>query len=173
MRPSGPKKSRLITRLSEIGFRRVFDSINQYGIKKGVDEMGIDAFIEHCARLSAGTGAITGIGGPFTFLIGIPADLLNNLTQQFRVTLGVIYYRRGTYNIGFDEFMSIVAISLGVEASLLITRTVLEKIAERILLRLGARAGGRLIPIAGAIVGSATNYLFIKSIGKSVKRLSL
>lgn len=171
MQPARPGRFR--GRLSEIGFKRVFDSINQYGIKKGVDEMGIDAYIEHCARLAAGTGAITGLGGPITFIIGIPADMLNNLTQQFRVTLGVIYHRRGVYNIAFDEFMSIVAISIGVEAGLLMTRAVLENIAERVLLRMGARAGGRLIPLVGALVGSATNYFFIKSIGKSVKRLPL
>ena len=171
MQPVRP--GRLTGRLSEIGFKRVFDSINQHGIKKGVDKMGIDAYIEHCARLAAGTGAITGLGGPITFIVGIPADMLNNLTQQFRVTLGVIYHRRGVYNIAFDEFMSIVAISIGVEAGFLMTRAVLESIAERVLLRMGARAGGRLIPFVGALVGSATNYFFIKSIGKSVKRLPL
>ena len=167
------RPSRFTRRMSEVGFKRVFDSINQHGIKKGVDEMGIDAYIEHCARLAAGTGAIAGLGGPITFIVGLPVDMLNNLTQQFRVTLGVIYHRRGTYNIAFDEFMSIVAISIGVEASLLMTRAVLENVAERLLLRMGARAGGRLIPFVGALVGSATNYLFIKSIGKSVKRLPL
>ena len=51
-RPGRP--GRLTNRLAQIGFRRVYKSINQYGIKKGVDEMGIDAFIEHCARLAAG-----------------------------------------------------------------------------------------------------------------------
>lgn len=135
--------------------------------------MGIDAFIEHCARLAAGTGAITGLGGTFTMLIGIPFDMLNNLTQQFRITLGIIYSRRGTYQIGFDEFMSIVAVSLGVEAGMLVTRTVLENIAEKLLLRMGAKAGGRLIPLVGAIIGGTTNYLFIKGIGKSVKALPL
>jgi hypothetical protein len=168
-----PRPNRLIGRLSEVGFKRVFDSINQHGIKKGVDEMGIDAYIEHCARLAAGTGAITGFGGPITFIVGLPADMLNNLTQQFRVTLAVIYHRRGTYNIAFDEFISVVAISVGIEAGLLMTRSLLENLAERLLLRMGARAGGRLIPFVGALVGSATNYFFIKSIGKSVKRLPL
>jgi hypothetical protein len=164
---------RLTNRLAQIGFRRVYESINLYGIKKGVDEMGIDAFIEHCARLAAGTGAVTGLGGPVTFLIGIPADMINNLTQQFRVTLGVIYHRRGTYNIAFDEFMSIVAISVGVEAGLIMTRGVLEHIAERLFVRMGARAGGRLIPLVGAVVGGTTNYFFIKGVGRSVKRLPL
>ena len=167
------RSQRFIGRLTEVGFRRVFDSINQHGIKKGVDEMGIDAFIEHCARLAAGTGALTGLGGPITMIIGLPADMLNNLTQQFRVTLGVIYHRKGTYNISFTEFMSVVALSIGIEAGLLMTRNVLERIAQRLLIRMGARSGGRLIPLAGAIIGSATNYFFIRSIGRSVKNLPL
>lgn len=164
---------RFIGRLAHYGFRRVFDSINQHGIKKGVDEMGIDAFIEHCARLAAGTGAVTGLGGPITLLVGIPADMLNNLTQQFRVTLGVIYHRRGDYSVTFDEFMSIIAVSIGVEAGLIMTRAILENIAERLLIRMGVKLGGRLIPFVGAIVGASTNYLFIKSIGRSVKKLPL
>jgi hypothetical protein len=159
--------------MAHYGFKRVFESINQHGIKKGVDEMGIDAFIEHCARLAAGTGAVTGLGGPLTLLISMPADMLNNLTQQFRVTLGVIYDRRGSYAVGFDEFMSIVAVSIGVEAGMIMTRAILENIAERLLIRMGAKAGGRLIPFVGAIVGASTNYLFIRSIGRAVKKLSL
>ena len=157
--------------LSRYGFRRVFDSINRHGIKKGVDEMGLDGFIEHCARLAAGTGAISGMGGAVTMIVGIPADLLNNVTQQFRVTLAVIYYQRGKYTIGFEEFMSIVAVSLGVEAGAVMTRAVLTRIAEKLLIRMGAKAAGRMIPFAGAVIGGLTNYLFIKGIGKTVKQL--
>jgi hypothetical protein len=157
--------------LSQYGFRRVFDSINRHGIKKGVDEMGLDGFIEHCARLAAGTGAISGMGGAVTMIVGIPADLLNNVTQQFRVTLAVIYYQRGHYKISFEEFMSVVAVSIGVEAGAVITRAVLVRIAEKLLIRMGERSAGRIIPFAGALVGGLTNYLFIKGIGKTVKKL--
>lgn len=135
--------------------------------------MGLDHFIQHCARLSAGTGAITGMGGTASLLVGLPFDVLNNITQQFRVTLAVIYDRRRSYEVGFEEFMSIVAVSLGVEAGLVMTRSLLEKVAERLLIRMGAKAGGRLIPVAGAFIGATTNYLFIKSIGASVKALPL
>lgn len=135
--------------------------------------MGLDGFIQHCARLSAGTGAITGMGGPASLFVGLPVDVINNITQQFRVTLAVIYDRRGTYEVSFEEFMSIVAVSLGIEAGLVMTRTLLEKTAERLLVRMGAKVGGRLIPLAGAFIGATTNYLFIKSIGASVKALPL
>ena len=134
--------------------------------------MGLDGFIEHCARLAAGTGAISGMGGAITMIVGIPADLLNNVTQQFRVTLAVIYYQRGNYNIDFEEFMSIVAVSIGVEAGTVMTRVLLTRIAEKLLIRMGEKAAGRMIPFAGALVGGLTNYLFIKGIGKTVKKLN-
>ena len=159
--------------MAQYGFKRVYDSINQHGIKRGVDTMGLDGFIRHCARLSAGTGAVTGMGGAASLLVGLPFDMLNNITQQFRVTLAVIYDRRGSYEVGFEEFMAIVAVSLGVEAGLVMTRSLLENIAERLLIRMGAKAGGRLIPVAGAFIGATTNYFFIKSIGASVKALPL
>lgn len=166
-------RRRITNRLANYGFRKVFESINQHGIKRGVHSMGLDGFIQHCARLSAGTGAVTGMGGTVSLLIGLPFDVINNITQQFRVTLAVIYDRRGSYEVGFDEFMSIVAVSLGVEAGLVMTRSLLESIAERLLVRMGAKVGGRLIPVAGAFIGATTNYLFIKSIGASVKALPL
>jgi hypothetical protein len=164
---------RITNRLAQYGFKKVYDSINQHGIKRGVNTMGLDGFIQHCARLSAGTGAITGIGGTLSLLVGLPFDVLNNITQQFRVTLAVIYDRKGNYEVEFDEFMSIVAVSLGIEVGLVMTRSLLENIAERLLIRMGAKAGGRLIPVAGAFIGATTNYLFIKSIGVSVKSLPL
>jgi len=164
---------RLSQRLAFYGFRKIFDSINQHGIQKGVDRMGLDGFIEHCARLAASTGAITGMGGAVTVIVGIPADLFNNLAQQFRVTLAVIYARRGSYTVTFEELMSVVGISLGLEAGLMLTREILENVAEKLLLRMGAKAGGRLVPLIGAVVGGTTNYLFIKGVGASVKRIPL
>ena len=167
------ERNRLSERLAFYGFRKIFDSINQHGIQKGVDRMGIDGFVEHCARLAASTGAVTGLGGAVTMIVGIPADLFNNLAQQFRVTLGIIYARRGSYTVSFEELMSVVGISLGLEAGLVLTRSLLENIAEKLLLRMGARIGGRLVPVVGAVVGGTTNYLFIKSVGASVKKLPL
>jgi hypothetical protein len=166
-------ENRLTQRLALYGFRKIFDSINQHGIQKGIDRMGVDGFIEHCARLAASTGAVTGMGGAVTMIVGVPADLFNNLAQQFRVTLGIIYARRGSYTVSFDELMSVVGVSLGLEAGLLLTREILERMAGKLLIRMGAKAGGRLIPVIGAVVGGTTNYLFIKSVGASVKKIPL
>jgi len=87
------------------------------------------------------------------------------------VTLAVIYHHRRNYNIGFEEFMSVIAVSLGVEAGAAMTKAALIRVAERLLIRMGEKAAGRMIPVAGALVGGLTNYLFIKGIGKAVKKL--
>ena len=157
--------------LQQDTFRKIFTHIDQLGIKQGVDKLGLEKFIEQCARLSATTGVITGGGGALTMAIGIPFDLINMLTQQIRVTLGIMYYNRGTYQITFDEFVSIMAAAMQVEAGIMITKNILERGSERILLRLGSKTAARLITVVGAVIGGTTNYLFIKRMAESVKRL--
>jgi hypothetical protein len=157
--------------LATHAFRRVFDRVDKTAVKRGVDEMGLNGFIKHCARLAATTGIISGVGGIATMLVGVPADMVNNLTQQFRVTLGVIYAKTGDYEVNFEDFMAIVAISIGVEAGVMITKSVLTRVAERLLIRLSERTAARLVPIVGAAIGGATNYFFIKGIGASLKRV--
>lgn len=157
--------------LAQRGFRQIFDRIDQLNIKKGVDKLGLEGFINQCAYLAAGTGALSGTGGIFTMALGIPVDVVNLITQQFRVTMAVNYAKRGTYRISFDEFIKIVAASLKVEASIALSKNVLEAVAEKLMLKLGARAAQRLIPVVGAVIGGTANYLFIKRMGESVKEL--
>lgn len=162
---------RTMQNLSQEGFKKIFDSINPDGIKASVDKRGIDGHVEHCARLAAGTGAIGGAGGAITMLASLPIDVVNNITQQFRVTLGIIYYYRGAYRFTFEEFMAIVATSMKVEAGVAITKTMLEELAEKLLLKMGSKAAGRLIPVVGAVIGGTANYLFIKRIASAVHEM--
>ena len=158
-------------KLSHDGFKQIFDHIDQFKIKKGVDKMGIDSFINQCAVMAAGSGAISGTGGALTMIIGMPVDLANLITQQFRVTMAIMYHQRGSYQIGFDEFMKLIATSFKVEAGVAVTKTMLEGVSEKIILNLGARTAERLIPVVGAVIGGTTNYLFIKRMAKSVKEM--
>ena len=157
--------------LQQDTFKKIFTHINQLGVKQGVDKWGLERFIEHCARYSAVTGVISGSGGALTMAIGIPFDLLNMITQQIRVTLGIIYYSRGTYQIGFDEFLSIMATAMQVEAGIAITKNILERGAERMLVRMGSKTATRLIPVVGGMISGATNYMFIKRMADSVKKM--
>src|ERR1700743_1726170 len=133
--------------LQQDSFKRLFTHIDQLGVKQGVDRMGLDKFIEQCARLSATTGAIAGGGGALSMAVGIPFDFLNMMTQQIRVTLGIIYHNRGTYRIEFDEFLSIMAAAVQVEAGIAITKNVLERGAERMMVRMGASTQNGLLPV--------------------------
>src|ERR1700722_18057044 len=112
-------------KLVQAGFKQIFEHINQLNIKKGVDRMGLEKFIEQCAWLAAGTGVVSGSGGMFTLIAGIPFDFANLLTQQFRVTMAIMYHNRGTYHISFEEFMALVATSLKVEAGVAISKTMM------------------------------------------------
>jgi hypothetical protein len=52
----------------------------------------------------------------------------------------------------------------------MITKSVLTRVAERLLILLGEKTAARVIPFLGAAIGGTTNYLFIRGIGASVKR---
>lgn len=155
--------------LSKGGFKKIFNQIDQLGIKKGVDQMGLDKFINQCALLAAGSGVVTGAGGITTMLVGIPIDMINLITQQFRVTLAVSYYQTGHYEIRFEDFFKIVAASLKVDAGMAMTKNMMEEVAEKLMINLGSKTAERLIPVVGAVIGGTANYLFIKRIANNIK----
>ncbi len=159
------------SRLSHEGFKQIFDRINQLNIKKGVDKMGIDKFIEQCAYLAAGSGVISGTGGMLTMVVGVPLDFINLLTQQFRVTMAIMYHNKGSYQFDFEEFMLFIAASLKVEAGVTLTKTMMEGVTEKLLMVLGTRTAERLVPVVGAVIGGTTNYLFIKRMAGSVRKM--
>jgi len=155
--------------LSEGGFRKIFNQIDQVNIKKGVDSMGVDKFINQCAVMAAGSGVITGIGGLSTALVGIPMDIINLITQQFRVTMAIAYHNTGNCRFPFEDFFKIVASSLKADTGIAISKNVMEEVAEKILLSLGSKTAQRLIPVVGAVIGGTINYLFIKRVAEGVK----
>ena len=158
-------------KLANSGFKQIFDRIDQLKIKKGVDTMGLDKFINQCAYMAAGSGIISGSGGMITLIAGIPVDFINLITQQFRVTMAIMYYNKGSYHIEFEDFMGLIATSLKVEAGVAITKTMMEGIAEKMLMMLGTRTAERLVPVVGAVIGGTANYLFIKRMADSIKKL--
>jgi hypothetical protein len=160
------KKS--LEQLTTGGFQKIFDQIDQLGIKKGVDELGIDKFVRQCALLAAGSGAITGLGGITTMLIGVPIDMINLITQQFRVTMAIAYHKTGRYSIGFNDFFRIVASSFKVDATMAVSKNMMEQVAEKLLLNLGTKTAERLVPVVGAVIGGTTNYLFIKRVSATL-----
>lgn len=158
-----------MTQLAKGGFQKIFNRIDQLGIKKGVDELGIDKFITQCALLAAGSGALTGAGGITSMLVGVPLDMVNLITQQFRVTLAIAYHNTGTYKFRFDDFFKIVASSLKVDVGMSMTKNVMEEVAEKLMINIGSKTAERLVPVVGAVIGGTANYLFIKRVAANLK----
>jgi hypothetical protein len=165
---SGLKQS--LVDLAKGGFKRIYNHIDQLTIKKGVDELGIDKFVNQCALLAAGSGALTGAGGFATMLVGVPLDTANLITQQFRVTMAINYYRTGKSKVPFNEFFGIVASSLKVDAGVALTKNVMEEVAEKLLITMGAKTARRLLPVVGAVIGGSANYMFIKKVARELKQ---
>lgn len=159
--------------LNEIlnSFKFIYNNLDGFNIKKKVDKIGIKPYINYCAGLAASTGAVSGFGGGATLVFSLPADIINTISQQFRVTLAIIYHRTSKYNISFKEFMKIVGLSIGVEAGFKGIEFLTMKVAKELLKRLGSRAAGRVIPILGGLVGGGLNFGFIKSVGTSLLSL--
>lgn len=153
--------------------KHIFEGLNIEEIKKKVDADGLDAFINEAARFAALTGAIAGVGGAITMVVGIPISVVNTVVQQFRVTMAVIYVKRGKVTPTFDEFIKIVAMSLGVEIGVGVGATISVAVAGQILIRLGVGGVAAMVPIFGAIVGGAVNYAFIKAIGAALKSMDM
>jgi hypothetical protein len=160
-----------VDRLAKDGFHKIFEQIDQLKIKQGVDKLGLEKFINQCALMAAGSGALTGLGGATTMLLGIPIDMMNLITQQFRITMAINYYYRGDHRIGFDEFIKIVATSLKVDAGVTVTKNILEEVAEKMILNMGSKAAERLVPVVGAAIGGTANYLFIKRMSERVREM--
>lgn len=158
-------------KLTDTGFKQIFDHIDQLKIKKGVDTLGLDKFINQCAIMAASSGAISGSGGMITLVAGMPIDFINLITQQFRTTMAIMYYNKGNYHISYEEFMALVATSLKVEAGVAISKAMMESLSEKMLMVLGTRTAERMVPVVGAVIGGTANYLFIKRMADSVKQM--
>jgi hypothetical protein len=157
-----------LSALAKGGFKKLFNHIDQLTIKQGVDEMGIDKFVNHCALLAAGSGAASGAGGFATLLVGAPLDMLNLIMQQFRVTMAIRYHNTGEYKINFVDCFRMVASSLKVDAGVTITKNIMEEVVAKLMLIFGSRAAERLLPVVGAVIGGTANYLFIKRVANNL-----
>lgn len=149
-------------------------NLDGFAIKKKVDHMGIDNYINRCAFFAGSTGAAVGslglFGGPI-FIVGVPTDIANMIAQQLRVTLAVIYHRTGNFSVEFSEFMRICALSLGLKVGFRGVALITQQVSIAIARQLLAKGLGRMIPVVGGVINGGGNYVFVKSVGSSLLAL--
>ncbi len=153
--------------------KNAYDQLNVTGIKRDVDEKGVDRVVNEAALLAGATGVVAGTGGPLTLIFGLPVSLVNTLVQQFRVTMAVIYHKRGSVVPSFEDFMKIVGLSLGVQIGASMTRSLLLTIAGQIGARLAPGGLGMAVPLLGGVFGGGANFLYIKGVGAALKRMDM
>lgn len=153
--------------------KSIYETVEFDAIKRDVDAKGIDKVISDAALMAGSAGAVGGLGGGVTAALGIPAVLAVTVAMQFRVTVAVIYHKTGEIKVDFDRFIKIVAVSLGVDVGVGIAAGLVTAVAGQILVRLGARGVGIVVPLFGALIGGATSYAFITTVASTLMGMDM
>lgn len=157
-------------------------------------EKAIDRLIATHTRLVAASGFASGVGGAFTMVVAVPADVAVLYSLAARCTAAVAHLRG--YDVDSDEVRSVVLLSLlgsagtGVLADAGIKlgnktalaavrrvpgRTLIEinkKVGFRLVTKFGQKGVlnlGKIVPVAGGGVGAAVNVATMRSIGRYAK----
>lgn len=135
------------------------------------------ALIRDAERLALAEGAGFGLGGMITFLPD--AGLLTLITLRLMQRLSLLYGFETHSGDQRIEMWKAAAAASGIDYGKdLAEKQILEKLAPRIAERFAAKIGaeaaekwvGRLIPVAGSVIGGALNFSFVRGWGRRVQR---
>ena len=135
------------------------------------------ALIRDAERLALAEGAGFGLGGLITFLPD--ASLLTLITLRLMQRLALLYGFETHSGDQRIEMWKAAAAASGIDYGKdLAEKQILEKLAPRIAERFAAKIGaeaaekwvGRLIPVAGSVIGGALNFSFVRGWGRRVQR---
>jgi uncharacterized protein (DUF697 family) len=135
------------------------------------------ALIRDAERLALAEGAGFGLGGMITFLPD--AGLLTLITLRLMQRLALLYGFETHSGDQRIEMWKAAAAASGIDYGKdLAEKQILEKLAPRIAERFAAKIGaeaaekwvGRLIPVAGSVIGGALNFSFVRGWGRRVQR---
>jgi uncharacterized protein (DUF697 family) len=135
------------------------------------------ALIRDAERLALAEGAGFGLGGMITFLPD--ASLLTLITLRLMQRLALLYGFETHAGDQRIEMWKAAAAASGIDYGKdLAEKQILEKLAPRIAERFAAKISaeaaekwvGRLIPVAGSVIGGALNFSFVRGWGRRVQR---
>lgn len=140
------------------------------------------------------SGFLTGLGGIVTMPIAIPANISSTIYVQTRMIASIAYIKG--YDIRSDMLRTLVYMCLcgnagkdiakqtGIKFGLKITESMIKKIPGKVLMEINGKVGfrlltkfgetgvvnlGKMIPIAGGLVGGGFDLVTTKIIGKVSK----
>lgn len=174
-RASAPKEggltgaaTRLVERLLDVGIdgRGPFDSADQVAAtalkhSRGDVEAAIRAIVRDHRQMAAVGGFVTGLGGFFTMIVALPANILGFYVIGTRMTAAIAKVRG--YDINQPEIRSAVLLSLmGADADDLLKKAGLQAAGGR----LSSMATDRLPAPALMVLNKAVGFQLLGRIGQ-------
>jgi len=126
----------------------------------------VEKFINSQALRCGLIGALTSVGGVFTLPIALPVDLLASLrVQALMVQFIADAYGHTDLNSVEEQVQRYLIMTGGLK----VTGTS-QQVIMRYIVRLLGQTFAKFVPIVGAVVGFAVNYLFTQGAGRVAAR---
>lgn len=139
------------------GFESIFNGLNRQEIANKVDEIGLDSFNDRACSYSFGTGFASGLGGPLT-IAAFPADVVNTIAQQLRITVAIVYDQTGQTDFDFWTYVKIIAFGLGAAVTSTVVGTqLLRKVVQILLPRMTLVQFSKVVPVLGGLFAGGVN----------------
>lgn len=173
------------------GSKSCLDLAKEYMDKYETPELAVKKLVSMQVAKCSASGFLTSLGGLITLPVAIPANVASVIYVQLRMiaTIAVI----GGYDVNSDEVQTLVYLCLigtsisdilkkaGVEIANKTTQALLKKLPGHILIKINQMVGfrlvtkfgekgiinlGKLVPVAGGVVGGGVDYIGTKRIAK-------
>jgi uncharacterized protein (DUF697 family) len=166
-----------------------------YILKSKTNEEAVNSLIKWQTSKSATSGFLTGLGGVITLPVAIPANIASVLFIQMRMIAAIAHI--GGYDLRDDKVKTFVYMCLcgngikdilkeiGIVFGKRLSKVMIEKISGKVITKINQKIGfrlltkfgskgivnlGKLIPIAGGVIGGTMDGISTVSIGKVAKK---
>jgi hypothetical protein len=121
----------------------------------------------HQQAVKAGlVGALTGLGGFWTLPIGLPIDLAVSYRIQAALVTYIAYLYGDKHPDGLESRVRNVLLTTGSSKITQTTTGLVSRVAVRVL----GKSFAKLVPLLGALISFALNYLLVQLMGRAAMR---
>jgi len=178
------------------GAKSAYELANQYRSKHPTTKKSIDSLIRWQNTKNGVNGFISGLGGLITMPFVLPANIVSVIYVQMRMVAAIAVLNG--YDLKDDQVKTLVYVSLagnsatdvlkgtGIAVSNKVATTAIkripgetlkvinQKVGFRLLTKFGEKGIinlGKLVPVAGGVVGGSIDVFSTYAIGKAAKKL--